>query len=188
MCYELMSEPIVSAPGGYYHGDMQGWWFQQSIVPTPPADPDRTARAWTSMMVNAVRSQDDRPVTIGLLPSTSGPFSPGNLGGLLDLLSIHEYPATGQAPAAAAMVRAFAATGKPVALGETFILNDDAATQRAFLTSVAPDLAGTFEFFDGRDPSRMTVRSIYDGTYRQSLAQFRSLRGVLIGRAPLHVR
>ncbi len=184
LCYELTSEPLVAATGGYYHSDMSGWFFRQSIVPAPVHNANATARAWTAMMATAVRSQDDRPVTIGLLPTTTGPFSPHNIGSLLDMLTIHEYPTTGHARAADALITAFAETGKPVLLGETVILNDDAATQLAFLTHAAPFLSGAFEFFDGRDPTRIQPHTIYDAIYQQSLQQFDSLRPLLTGPPP----
>jgi hypothetical protein len=40
-----------------------------------------------------------------------------------------------------------------VLLCETFMLEDDAATQWAFLTGAARYLVGAFEFVDGRDPA-----------------------------------
>jgi hypothetical protein len=129
-----------------------------------------------------VRSQDNRPVTIGLLPATTGPFAPSNVADLLDLLTVHEYPATGQAPAAVATIRSFAASNKPVLLGETFMLTDDAATQNAFLTAAAPDLAGAFEFFDGRNPANTQIHTMSDAIYQASLAQFETLRPLLLAQ------
>jgi hypothetical protein len=126
-----------------------------------------------------VRSQDDRPVTIGLLPVTRGPFSPANVARLLDLLVVHEYPSTGQAAAAVDLIHTYASYRKPVILGETFLLNDDALTQAAFLSGAAPFLAGSFEFFDGRDPRAMQPATLYDAIYQASLQQFIGLRIVL---------
>jgi hypothetical protein len=131
-------------------------------------------------MAAAARAQDDRPVTIGLLPDTNGPFAPANIADLLDLLVVHEYPATGQAPAAISLIRSFAAWHEPVLVGETFTLEDDAATQDAFLTGAAPSIVGAFEFFDGRDATTIAVHTIYDAIYHQSLEQFMSLRPLLL--------
>ena len=69
---------------------------------------------------------------------------------------------------------------KPVLLGETFIFTDDLATQRAFLVGAAPDLSGTFEFFDGHDPRTMKVQSIRDAVYKATLQQFIALRQTLL--------
>jgi hypothetical protein len=180
LCYELTSEPTVAPTSGYYYGQSGNWWFVQSIATATGSRANSLARSWTRMMATGVRSQDDRPVTIGLLPATGGPFAPSNIAGLLDMLIVHEYPTTGQAPAAISMVRRFAAWHKPVLIGETFLLADDAATQDAFLTGVAPFVVGAFEFFDRRDPRAIEPRTIYDAVYQQSLEKFMSLRPLLL--------
>ena len=180
LCYELTSEPIVAQRPGYYFGQIGHWWFVQSIATDPTADADALARTWTRLLANAVRSQDDRPVGIGLLPSTTGAFAPANVAGLLDLVIVHEYPTTGQAPAAIALIRSFAAFHKPVLLGETFMLSDDATTQAAFLSGAARYLTGAFEFFDGRNPVSVQIHSMYDAVYDAGLQQFVALRHVLL--------
>jgi hypothetical protein len=118
-------------------------------------------------------------VTIGLLPLSTGPFAPANVAGQLDMLVVHEYPKTGQASAAVSLIRAYAGYRKPVLLGETFMMADDAATQGAFLSAAAPYLSGSFEFFDGRDPRTLRVHSFYDAIYQGSLEQFIALRPLL---------
>jgi hypothetical protein len=133
-------------------------------------------------MASSVRAQDDRPVTVGLLPTTTGPFAPAKIGDLLDMLIVHDYPTTGQTPAAVALIRSYAATHKPVLLGETFILNDDAATQEEFLTGAAPYLTGAFEFFNGRDPNTMQIQSIPDALYKAGVQQFETLRPLLLAQ------
>ena len=181
LCYELTSEPIVSSTPGYYYGPIGRWWFVQSIATaSAAATADTLARRWTRLLANAVRSEDDRPVTIGLLPNTSGPFAPANVAGLLDMLVVHEYPSTGQAKAAISVIRSFAAFHKPVLLGETLLLDDDGPTQAAFLTGAGGYLTGAFEFFDGRDPRTIDVRTIYDAVYQEGLEQFLSLRRLIL--------
>jgi hypothetical protein len=180
LCYELTSEPIVAQTRAYYFGRFGNWWFVQSIATAPPRDANQIARSWTRLLAGAVRSEDDRPVTIGLLPDTTGPFSPANIGDLLDLLTVHEYPRTGQAAAAISLIRSFASAHKPVLLGETSMLMDDALTQGRFLTGAARSLAGAFEFFDGRNPANMHVHSVYDAVYQVGLEQFLGLRGRLL--------
>jgi hypothetical protein len=180
LCYELTSEPIVAPTSAHYYGQIGSWWFVQSIATATGTRANSLARSWTSMMATAVRSQDDRPVTIGLLPVTGGPFAPANIANLLDMLVVHEYPTTGQAPAAISLVRSFAGCHKPVLIGETFMLEDDAATQEAFLIGAAPFVAGALEFFDGRDPRAIEPRTTYDASYQQSLENFMSLRPLLL--------
>jgi hypothetical protein len=184
LCYELTSEPIVAQTPGYYYGQIGNWWFVQSIATSQGPKALALARSWTRLLADTVRSQDDRPVSIGLLPLTSGPFAPANIADLLDMLIVHEYPITGGAPAATSLIHSFAAFNEPVLLGETFTLTDDATTQGQFLTSAAPDLVGTLEFFDGRDPRTIEVHSSYDALYKTSLDQFIALRPQLLGPQP----
>jgi hypothetical protein len=181
LCYELTSEPIISESAGHYQGLLDGWTFVQSIAQRRGRNPRTLARAWTSEVATAVRSQDDRPVTIGMLPVLHDAFVPANVADLLDMLVVHEYPHQGQAAAAIALVRGFAAFHKPVLLGETFMIQDDAATQRAFLLGANRYLVGTMEFFDGRDPAHMTVATMGDAIYQVALEQFIALRPALLG-------
>jgi hypothetical protein len=180
LCYELTSEPIVSSTPGYYYGQMGDWFFVQSIATGRGSQADALARSWTRLLANAVRSQDDRPITIGLLPDTTGPFAPSHVADLLDMIVVHEYPTTGKADSAVSLVRSFADYHKPVLLGETLMLADDAATQGAFLTDAARCLVGAFEFFDGRDPTSMKIHSMSDAIYQASLQQFQTLRHLLL--------
>jgi hypothetical protein len=180
LCYELTSEPIVAAGPGYYYGQVGRWWFIQSIATDPSSNGDTLARTWIQILAHAVRSQDDRPVGVGLLPTTTGPFAPANVADLLDVVIVHEYPTTGHAAAAVSLVRAFAASHKPVLLGETFMLTDDPPTQSAFLTGAARYLVGAFEFFDGRNPTAMQVHTIYDAVYQVGLQQFVALRHLIL--------
>jgi hypothetical protein len=180
LCYELTSEPIISERPGYYLGDVGGWTFVQSIAVRRGRSARRLARSWTELLATAVRGQDDRPVTIGLLPTLNDGFVPENVADLLDMLVVHEYPQQGHADASIAVVRRFAYANKPVLLGETFPLRCDAAGLRRFLLGANRYLVGAFEFFDGRDPEQMSVSTGADALYQASLRQFVALRGVLL--------
>ena len=61
------------------------------------------------------------------------------------------------------------------------MIQDDAATQRAFLLGANRYLVGTMEFFDGRDPAHMTVATMGDAIYQVALEQFIALRPALLG-------
>ena len=180
LCYELTSEPIVSQAPGYYLGDIAGWTFVQSIAIGRRHHARALARAWTSLLAGAVRHQDNRPVSIGLLPTLTGAFAPQNVADLLDMLIVHQYPQTDTAQDAVSLTRRFSRFHKPLLLGETFLLNDDVPTQSQFLLATARYLVGAFEFYDGRDPSPMAVTCIPDAIYRTTLRQFISLRAALL--------
>jgi hypothetical protein len=180
LCYELTSEPTISETARYYSGQIGNWFFIQSVATGRGVHADQLARSWTRLLADAVRSQDNRPVTIGLLPNTTGPFAPRHLADLLDMMVVHEYPVTGQAGSAVSLIRSFAECHKPVLLGETFMLNDDGPTQHAFLQGAARYLAGAFEFFDGRNPTALHIASVPDAVYQASLEQFEALRPLLM--------
>jgi hypothetical protein len=180
LCYELTSEPTISDGPEHYVGSIGDWSFVQNIATRRGRNERDLARTWTRMLAGAVRSQDDRPVTIGLLPSLHGSFDPANVVELLDMLSLHEYPETRRAAASLAVVKGFAAYEKPVLLGETFPLRADLATERSFLLGASPYLVGTFEFFDGRDPDHVKVSGINDALYQGGLRQFIALRPRLL--------
>ena len=179
LCYELTSEPLISDAPGWYTGEFGGRWFVQIIAHPRGRSPLLLARTWTRLLKAAVRSQDNRPVTIGMLPETKGGFTPSNVANLLDMLVVHIYPETGRSGEAVALLRHYASFHKPVLLGETFPLWCDLATQQAFLTYANPYVVGVMEFFDGRDPYDMTVTTIPDVIYQAGLVQFEGLRYLL---------
>lgn len=180
LCYELTSEPIISDTATRYFGQTGNWWFVQSMARGNGQDDAQLARSWTQTMALAVRAEDDRPVTIGMLPTLDGAFAPSNVASYLDLLTVHDYPQTGQAAAAVALVNAFGGYGKPVLLGETGFLGDDLPTQQQFLLGVAARVVGELEFFDGRDPRTMLVTSISDAVVKDGLDQFMALRAAIL--------
>jgi len=180
LCYELTSEPIVGETPDYYLGQFGGFRFVQSIGTRRGRSARDVARAWTSELAAAVRSQDNRPVTIGLLPLLHDGFAPNNVADLLDMLVVHEYPQSGKAASSVAAVKGFASLKKPVLLGETYDLCCDTSTERTFLLGANRYLVGTFEFFDGRNPNHITVKTAADAMYQQSLRQFIQLRTALL--------
>ena len=180
LCYELTSEPIVGDTPGHYTGKLGNWYFVQRIGTLHRGSGRAVARAWTKKLAAAVRSQDNRPVTIGLLPSLHDSFVPANVADLLDMLTVHEYPKTGNAGSSVALVKDFAGYKKPVLLGETFPIAGDLDAERSFLLGANPYLVGAFEFFDGRDPNRMKVSTISDAIYQTALRQFIALRRALL--------
>ena len=181
LCYELISEPIISQTPDYYYGKLGDWYFVQSIATAPPGQQPVLARQWTQLMASAVRSFDDRPVTIGLLPLNGGPFGPANIGGYLDMLSLHAYPTSSNLADSVALIQAFASYRKPVLLGETFMLFCDSTIHRAFLTGAAPYLAGIFEFFNGKDPRTLQPHTSLDAMYKGSLQDFIAFRNQFLG-------
>jgi hypothetical protein len=181
LCYELISEPMVSQTPGYYYGKMGDWYFVQSIATAPASQQHALARRWTQLVAGAVRSFDDRPVTIGLLPFNDGPFGPANIGGYLDMLTLHAYPTAGNLADSISLIQAFAAYKKPVLLGETFMLFCDTTVHKAFLAGAGPYLGGIFEFFSGKDPRMLQPHTSLEAMYKASMQDFLAFRQQFLG-------
>jgi hypothetical protein len=183
LTYELTSEPAICDAGSWYGGYLQGQWFTQCVVcKLDGRDPYRLARAWTRDLRHAIRTEDRRHlISIGLLPVPYGAFGPENVSGLLSLLVVHSYPVEGHLGEALAVIRDFAAQGRPVLLGETFMLSCSQATWERFMLDSRRYLVGSLTFFDGRAPAEVTGTSIEDLMYRQNLSTYLALRPTLVG-------
>jgi hypothetical protein len=180
LVYELTSEPVVAdGEDDWYSGEIDGYAFIQRIVREVDArDPSQLARRWIRMLTASIRAHDRRHlIGIGLLP-LGGPFGGANVADLLDVLLVHEYPEDGREGEAISRVREFAASGKPVILGETAPLYSTAKTWRSFLRGSRHFLDGYLFFYDGR-MRRELGPTTADAWYAAALDQFCRLRGSL---------
>jgi hypothetical protein len=179
LVYELTSEPVVGDGEGWYCGEIEGYTFIQRIIrEVDGRDPSQLARRWIRMLTASIRAHDRRHlIGIGLLP-LGGPFGGANVADLLDVLLVHEYPEDGREGEAISRVRDFAASGKPVILGETAPLYATANTWRSFLTGSRHVLDGYLFFYDGR-VRRELGPTTADAWFAAALDQFRRLRGSL---------
>jgi hypothetical protein len=85
------------------------------------------------------------------------PFGPRNVAPLLDVLFVHFYPADGQVQREVSAVRQFAASGKPVVLGETYPYAGSLKTHEQFLLATAPYVQGHLSFFLHGEADRWCV-------------------------------
>lgn len=92
---------------------------------------------------------------------------------------LHEYPEQGRQSEAISLVRAFAAQGKPVVLGETAPLLGPPDTWRTFLTGSSRFLDGYLFFYDGRTPGEVGTAAA-DEWYAAALDEFLKLRDSLL--------
>ena len=117
---------------------------------------------------------------MGLLPF-GGPFGAANVADLLDVLLVHEYPEEGRESDAIAVVRDFAAHGRPVVLGETAPLLTTPDRWRPFLTRSRRLVDGHLFFYDGRRPDEVGATAA-DAWYAAALGVFLDLRSASAGR------
>jgi hypothetical protein len=182
LVYELTSEPAIADSEDWYCGNMDGYTFVQRIVrQTSGRDPSRLARRWIRLLTRSIRAHDRRHlIGIGLLPF-GGPFGAANVADLLDVLLVHEYPEDGKAAEAVAVVREFAAHGKPVVVGETAPLLGTPDTWHSFLTRSRQFADGQLFFYDGRT-AHQAGSTPADRWYAAALNQFLDLRSRLSER------
>jgi hypothetical protein len=179
LVYELTSEPIVADGEGWYTGELGGYTFVQRIVrEVDGRDPSRLARRWIRKLTASIRAHDRRHlIGIGLLPF-GGPFGAANSADLLDVLLVHDYPEHGREADSIALVHDFAASGKPVILGETAPLWLPAESWASVLSGSRHVVDGHLYFYDGRLP-RELGSTLPDALHAGALEQFRGLRRLL---------
>jgi hypothetical protein len=184
LCYELTSEPAIGDSDDWYTGVLVHHYVQYIARELRGRDPVRVVRSWTRRLRDAIRREDRRHmVTIGLLPVRGWAFDPRHVADLLDLVTVHQYPAAGEADEARAVVRYFARHGKPLLLGETFAM--DRVTEETFLLTSRRWLDGTLSFYDGRAPEDVAARPpLVDAMYLQNLISYLGLRTSLRASEP----
>lgn len=131
--YDLINEPAaVGKPEeSWYTGKMGEVEFCQRLTRTPGTrSGDEVFREWTKAMVAAIRAHDPAHlVTMGLLPF---PGAYKAAAESLDFISPHLYPATGKVDQEIALLKQFD-WGKPIVIGETFVLSCTVEEERDFL-------------------------------------------------------
>jgi len=175
LAYELTSEPVIADADGWYGPFMVHHYIQYVVHELGGRDAVQLARDWTRTLRDAIRSEDRRHlITIGLLPFRDCAFDPRHIADLVDLVTLHEYPAAGEGGSALELVRYFAGHGRPLLLGETFAF--DRPTQEAFLLTARRWLDGSLSFYDGRAPEEVDSASPADAAYRENLITYLGLR------------
>lgn len=154
-CYDLLSEPAVGdglPPGAWYTGRFGPYNFVQRIsLDLGGRSPAQVARAWTGKLVDAIRAKDpDHLITVGMQPNQAQSRFPASaVARLLDFLSVHVYPRTGQVQESLALVQSLASLGKPVLVEETYLLYGDSATLEQFISGSRQYADGWLGFYYG---------------------------------------
>jgi hypothetical protein len=169
-CYNLMNEPVV--PGGDGRRDdwlgrgFAGKHFVQFIaLERAGRDRPQVAIDWIRMLTNAIRRHDkERLITVGLVhwsldrPGLTSGFVPEKIADELDFLAVHLYPERDRLDEALAILKEFAAAGKPVLIEETFTLKCGAEELGRFLDKSREHAAGWIGFYWGTTPEEYRER------------------------------
>lgn len=131
--YDLVNEPGAAGKPeeGWYLGRMGDVEFCQRLSLNPgERKGDDIFRAWTTLMVAAIRKHDaTHLITMGMLPF---PGAYRAAAEQLDFVSPHLYPKSGKVAEEIALLQKFA-WGKPIVIGETFPLSCGPDDEREFL-------------------------------------------------------
>ncbi len=159
-CYDLMNEPISPGqkrePGQWRSGHLFGGYDFVQYIAIDPAGRSRDAivAQWLGRMIPAIRENDPAAlVTVGLLPWSqrmkhlSG-FLPGNIAPALDFVSVHIYPHQDRLDEAMEALRKVS-VGKPVVIGETFLLSCTEAQLEKFMRDSREIASGWIGHYDG---------------------------------------
>ncbi len=189
--YDLMNEPSVpSVPEtDWTPGEFGGYSFSQRLVLDPTGrDLDAVVRAWITKMRDAIRAEDAQHlITIGLLPFWQGPLGAANIVDLLDFLSPHLYPRTGRVTEQLALLERFR-VGKPVHIGETYVLHCTREELAWFLRAARPRVGGVFGHFMGETIAEMTPpEDVVEAVHRESALLFQEVSFEMKAAAPVPV-
>jgi hypothetical protein len=182
LAYELTSEPVIIPGGDWYQGLLGGYRFAPNIArDVVPPKANSAARSWIRQLRHAIRSVDPRHlIGLGMLPWVGDwSFGPSNVARLLDVLFVHSYAADGQVQKEVSVVSEFAASGRPVVLGETYPYAGSLKTQGEFLVKSSPYVRGQLSFFLHGEPVDGVASDPPNAHYRAALKQFVGLKGTL---------
>ncbi len=159
-CYDLMNEPVIVAakPGEHpwLGGELGGFHFVQRLIRDPAGrEQVDVAKAWSEMMVAAIRTHDQKTlVTVGVIPwafvwPTAKPvFYAPEVKGNFDFVSIHVYPTSGKQDADLKALDAYR-VGLPLVIEETFPLSCSQEEFEAYLVKAGPKVNGWVSHYFG---------------------------------------
>ena len=143
-CYDLMNEPVLSAPKDgkreWLTGELGGYHFVQRItLDLAGRSQKQVAQAWADRLTKAIRKHDQRHlITVGVIPwvhvfpKAKPLFYSPEVSAHFDFVSVHFYPKKGEVDAALTALSAYA-IGKPLIIEETFPLHCSGDELMAFI-------------------------------------------------------
>lgn len=164
-CYDLMNEPVLAGQAGesdWLLGELGGKYFVQRLV-LDLGDRSRqeVARAWVEKMARSIREQDtDAMITVGVIPwvfafgGGKPLFYTDEVGQMLDFVSVHFYPKSGEIDRAIEALQAYE-VGKPLVIEEMFPLKCSPAELVEFVEGSRPIADGWISFYWGRTEKQL---------------------------------
>jgi len=158
-CYDLMNEPIVGGTEseGWLAGELGGKHFVQRLtLKANGRSPQEIAAAWVKKLTAAIRQEDPhRLITVGAIPwamvwpnAKSIIYAP-EATHLLDFVSIHVYPKTGEVEKALQAMHVYD-LGKPLVIEELFPLECSLEEMDEFLQRSRTMAEGWISFYWGK--------------------------------------
>jgi hypothetical protein len=158
-CYDLMNEPIVGGTEseGWLAGELGGKYFVQRLtLKANGRSPQEIAAAWVKKLTAAIRQEDpNRLITVGAIPwsmvwpnAKSIIYAP-EATRLLDFVSIHVYPKTGEVEKALQAMHVYD-LGKPLVIEELFPLECSLEEMDEFLQRSRTMAEGWISFYWGK--------------------------------------
>ena len=160
-CYDLMNEPILPGAGTveteWLAGEFGGKHFVQRLtLDLAGRAREQVAKAWVEALVSAIRRHDRRHmVTVGVIPwalpfpKAKPLFYSPSVCAMLDFVSVHFYPKTGEVDRALEALAVYA-IGKPLVIEEIFPLSCSADDVLEFIDRSKPIADGWVSFYWGK--------------------------------------
>jgi lysophospholipase L1-like esterase len=193
-CYDLMNEPVVTAPKADEHpwvgGELGGFHFVQRIANKPgDRDSKDIAEAWVKTLVAAIRAYDkETPVTVGVIPwaqvwPTAKPifYSPQVIRHL-DFVSVHFYPAAGKREKDLAALAVYD-LGKPLVVEEIFPLSCSMDELDKFIDGARPRVNGWLSHYFGATPAEHRKGAKPEGKVVAEFLEYWQRKGVAVAPA-----
>lgn len=158
-CYDLMNEPVIAGEKdqGWLGGELGGKFYVQRLTLDPGKRTHiEIARAWVEKLTTAIRAEDpERLITVGVIPwATVWPnakpvFYAPAVSPMLDFVSIHVYPKTGELDKTLGALSVYD-IGKPLLIEEIFPLSCSMEEMESFMESASRQVEGFISFYWGR--------------------------------------
>lgn len=187
-CYDLMNEPVLSGEkkeADWLLGELAGKYFVQRInLSLAGRSKDAVASAWLRRMIDPIRQADDKTmITVGeipwaqVFPGAKSPFHSCEAGKLLDFVSVHFYPKSGEVDSSLKALSVYE-IGKPLLIEEFFPLACSIDEANEFLKKASEYADGCVSFYWGKTVNEnIAIGDLQSAILAAWLKNFVNIRG-----------